>query len=436
MYDVIIVGAGPAGLAAAHRLRDENLSLVVLEATDSIGGRTLSLPVGGLSSNTGALFIYRGTPAEEFAERFDVRTAPFRPDTFGVHVGGITVVDTDNDRLVAALPISDEAKTDLREFIAAALDEYGSAGRPEDATGLTDQKMGERIAPLHPEVREILSRAIQAGSVADPSVLSAQYALRYFASYLAHEKENRLYALDGMLAIPEGIYAELPEGTVRFGARVASVVPKASDDESAEPGYAVTLAGGETLKAREVVLAVPSPVALALVPGLPREKRDAMEAVLMPGSTTLCVTVDASGLPEIARWSFVATCDVAFDGMINPQPAAAGEQPDTVQFVCFGNSAGYRPDLMNDETAAKAWVSDFLRVAPELEGRVLGAHLQTWEHCFALLTPERAHALETLQQSVGSLHFAGDYTSATAGTHGAYGEGRRAAECALARLSV
>jgi phytoene dehydrogenase-like protein len=56
--DVAIVGAGPAGIATAYFLRDSGADVAVLEAGDDIGGRTLSVPVAGLPSNTGALFVY------------------------------------------------------------------------------------------------------------------------------------------------------------------------------------------------------------------------------------------------------------------------------------------------------------------------------------------------------------------------------------------
>jgi hypothetical protein len=151
----------------------------------------------------------------------------------------------------------------------------------------------------------------------------------------------------------------------------------------------------------------------------------------MPGSTTLCITADATGLPDIARWAFVAVTGRVFDAIINPRPARTGtteEGRTTVQFVCYGNTAGYRPDLADDPTAVDAWVEDFLAVAPDLRGRVAGAHLQTWQHCFAILTPQRARALPQLQESIGRLHFAGDHTSASAGTHGAYAEARRVAD--------
>jgi monoamine oxidase len=42
--DVVVVGAGLAGLSAAHRLVDAGAEVVVLEARDRVGGRTLTLP--------------------------------------------------------------------------------------------------------------------------------------------------------------------------------------------------------------------------------------------------------------------------------------------------------------------------------------------------------------------------------------------------------
>ena len=54
---IVIVGGGPAGCAAAHQLRRHNLSPVLLEASDSIGGRTRSLRKDGFTLDTGAGFV-------------------------------------------------------------------------------------------------------------------------------------------------------------------------------------------------------------------------------------------------------------------------------------------------------------------------------------------------------------------------------------------
>src|ERR687885_1727204 len=44
--EVVVVGAGLAGLSAARELRAAGRDVVVLEARDRVGGRTLNHPIG------------------------------------------------------------------------------------------------------------------------------------------------------------------------------------------------------------------------------------------------------------------------------------------------------------------------------------------------------------------------------------------------------
>lgn len=53
----VVVGAGPAGLAAAYRLGNAGLRVTVLEAGNAIGGRTRTERVGDFIINTGASFV-------------------------------------------------------------------------------------------------------------------------------------------------------------------------------------------------------------------------------------------------------------------------------------------------------------------------------------------------------------------------------------------
>jgi phytoene dehydrogenase-like protein len=96
--DVIIVGAGLAGLAAAIHCAEANLSVIVLEAADGVGGRVRSDYVDGFILDRGfqvlltaypeakAMLDYRALALKKFTPgsliRFDGTTSrisdPFR----------------------------------------------------------------------------------------------------------------------------------------------------------------------------------------------------------------------------------------------------------------------------------------------------------------------------------------------------------------------
>lgn len=67
-FDVVVIGAGAAGLAAAHTLSLRGLSVAILEARDRIGGRiyTIRPAENSLPVELGAEFIH-GRPPETFA---------------------------------------------------------------------------------------------------------------------------------------------------------------------------------------------------------------------------------------------------------------------------------------------------------------------------------------------------------------------------------
>lgn len=67
-YDVVVIGAGAAGLAAAHDLSNSGLSVAILEARSRVGGRVYSIrdPLMVYSIELGAEFIH-GRPEETFA---------------------------------------------------------------------------------------------------------------------------------------------------------------------------------------------------------------------------------------------------------------------------------------------------------------------------------------------------------------------------------
>lgn len=447
MYDVAIIGGGPAGLAAAYNLERAGQKVIILEETGRLGGRAKTVDIGGEPVNLGAMFVYKGTDSHELATELGVPLAPFEPTTFGIHVNGETVVSGDNDELVSNLPLSEASRTGLRAFIDRASSEYYANtvnGQLRPASpDFGENSAQSRIGGLPDDVQEILTAAIRGGSVAHPSELSATYALRYFASYLTQEKNNRMVSLEGMQAVPAALARSLKNTDVRLHHSVEFIHQgvdglwrlNVSVNEADGVGSEASAASHE-MTAKHVLMAVPAPRIAGMV-HLPDWKREALDAVRTPGSTVLGLVADISApaLTGIDDWSFIATAGRAFDAVINPRP---GRKDGTVQFVCYGNSAGYIKEA-NDPSSGvlEQWVDEFLAVAPQLRGCIVGASIQSWEHCFSLLTPARHAALPQLQAPInGTLHFAGDYSSETAGTHGAYSEARRVSQDILSAVST
>src|SRR6202789_4454936 len=64
--DVVVIGAGMAGLTAARALAEAGLKVLVIEAEDRIGGRILTRHVGEEAIELGAEFVH-GRPPELWA---------------------------------------------------------------------------------------------------------------------------------------------------------------------------------------------------------------------------------------------------------------------------------------------------------------------------------------------------------------------------------
>src|SRR5262252_3668043 len=79
-YDAVVVGSGPNGLAAAIRLAQEKLSVLVVEGADTIGGGTRSsaLTLAGFSHDVCSAIhplgigspFFRTLPLEKYGLRW------------------------------------------------------------------------------------------------------------------------------------------------------------------------------------------------------------------------------------------------------------------------------------------------------------------------------------------------------------------------------
>jgi hypothetical protein len=70
-YDAVIIGAGAAGIAAASSLRENGLTVIVIEARDRVGGRVHSQSVAGVQAplDLGADHLYGGRDQKHLLSR-------------------------------------------------------------------------------------------------------------------------------------------------------------------------------------------------------------------------------------------------------------------------------------------------------------------------------------------------------------------------------
>ena len=75
--DVVIVGAGLAGLSAAREIQRHGLSVIVLESSDDVGGRVRTDIVDGFQLDRGFQVMLTAYP--EFKTQVDMRALDLRP---------------------------------------------------------------------------------------------------------------------------------------------------------------------------------------------------------------------------------------------------------------------------------------------------------------------------------------------------------------------
>lgn len=78
-HEIIVIGAGPAGLGAARNLTDAGYDVVVLEARDRIGGRILTDHWNNTFFDLGASWIHgiNSNPIKTLADKYGIQTVPF-----------------------------------------------------------------------------------------------------------------------------------------------------------------------------------------------------------------------------------------------------------------------------------------------------------------------------------------------------------------------
>ena len=268
--EVIILGAGLAGLACAQRLQNAGIPFLILEADHRIGGRLKTDRLDGFILNHGFQVLQTAYPeANRVLDYSRLALKAFAP-------GAIIRIDGRFHR------IADPRRhpRDLWSTLAAPIGTMGDRLRMARLALNVRRGSSDGIfeKPDMPTIEFLRSRGFSnriinrffkpffAGVCLDPDIKASSRVFKYIFSIFA-EGDVALPG-QGMGAIPEQLAETLPQGSIRTGARVESIHQSK-----------VVLSSGETVKGQAVVLATEGPETARLA-GLQRQGRSRGELCL------------------------------------------------------------------------------------------------------------------------------------------------------------
>ncbi|MDO8382038.1 MAG: NAD(P)/FAD-dependent oxidoreductase [Microbacterium sp.] len=263
-HDVVVIGAGLAGLRASIHLAQAGYGVVLVEAGDAVGGRQRTDAVDGFLLDRGFQVLNPAYPAvRRWAE---VRTLGLRSFPAGVQVrrerGLVAIADplrhpTSVPASLRSGLITPRGVAGLARWLTPALIAPRRAGRGSDRAARDGWDRAGFSGPLRDEVLEPFLSGVIADDRFETSDAFVRMLVRLFALGSPGLPERGIQALPTQLAtIARGLSVD-----IRLGHSVRRLSATAGAVE-------VHVAGADTLRAGAVIVAV-SPEASAELTGRP-----------------------------------------------------------------------------------------------------------------------------------------------------------------------